>query len=79
MFRYELGQVVYYLKGDVVHSAPIISRKLVDNAIAQENLTKQQEEFFCQLGKSGESYATCHGVFPVGVLYPTREALFEKL
>jgi len=64
MFKYKLQQVIYYMQDNKVHSAKVLSRKYVDNVFPKEKrYTKEQEQFFAQLGNEGIMYATCHGFF----------------
>jgi len=78
MFKYSLGQAVYYLKDNKVHIALILSRKYVDNV----NLvipSTSNPKVDMQFGSSGISYATCHGEFKEHQVFISKEALKDSL
>jgi hypothetical protein len=79
MFKYELGQLVYYMKDNKVHSAPILSRMLVENLNEDWDCTEQQKEFFKPFGDSDIIYHTCHGTFAEYEIYSTKEELKELI
>lgn len=77
MFRYELNQIVWYMKAGKSHSSRILSRKLVDNAHNDWSSTNEQRTAFQRFGKAGMWYATIHGEFHEAELFPSQEALFR--
>lgn len=84
MFKYELGQLVYYLKDNKRHSAPIISRMIVENKYDhfdrfQLRIQKNQFEFFNRFGESVIMYATCHGEFKESDLFSTKSLRDKKI
>ena len=79
MFLYDLGQVVYYLNNNVIHSAPILSRMYVDNAHSDWACTDKQKQFFERFGESKIVYATCHGEFTEDKVFPSKEELAKSL
>lgn len=63
-----------------VHSAPVLSRKYVDNYFDEtEVCTKEQKESFQKFGKECIQYATIFGIFDENELFETKEKLFETL
>jgi hypothetical protein len=42
MFKYELGQTVFYMRDNRVHSAPVIQRNYNDEATKLETIKKTQ-------------------------------------
>ena len=71
MFKYELDQLVYYLKDNKLHSAPVLSRSIT------ENLREDYDTIFKQLGDSRRVYATCHGIINEEELFESKKALAE--
>jgi len=70
MFKFELDQLVYYIRNDRLCSAKIISRLLVDN------VTHTDKTVF---GPNREVYATCHGVLPEYDIFASRQELVDSL
>jgi len=77
MFKYDLKQVVWYFRDNIVHSAPVLSRRYVDNVHSAR--TEAQKEIFNGLGPTGITYKTIHDVYSEGDLYPTKEDLMGSL
>jgi hypothetical protein len=75
MFKFELGQVVFYVRDNRVHSAPVLSRMLVENQRPDWNATPEQREFWQRFGNCRVMYATCHGEFQEEELFDSRETL----
>lgn len=75
MFMYDLDQIVFYLKDNIVHSAPILSSMCVENIRVENVCTKEQEDFYFSFGKNKVQYATCHGTFDESELFESRESL----
>jgi hypothetical protein len=73
MFRFELGQVVYYCIDGVIHSAPIYTRMAVENLHDDWNATSEQRRIFTFLGNSCIKYRTMHGLFNETDIYATSE------
>jgi hypothetical protein len=42
MFKYELGQTVFYVRENRIHSAPVIQRSYTDEMTKAENIKKIQ-------------------------------------
>lgn len=76
--RFALGQTIYYLRNNKLHSGIVLSRMLVENANEKTN-TQEQEQFFKQFGNSVELYATCHGIISPEEAFTTREDLIDFL
>lgn len=72
MFKYNLNQIVWYLLDGDVHSAPILSRKYVDNKITTA-CTRAQKNVFEAFGKADVQYSTVDAIFPkTGFLNPKK-------
>jgi len=61
MFKFDLGDVIYYLGDNMICSAPVLSRMRVENAHPDWNATAGQQKLFQMFGPDREVYATCHG------------------
>ena len=79
MFEFELDQLVYYMFNNKIHSAPVISRMIVENLHEERAHTDEQKKCWTPFGKAGVHYCTCHGVFPEKDLYESREDLLDSL
>lgn len=77
MFKYELNQIVWYVKDGKNHSARILSRRYVDNGHDDWSSTQAQRRAFQAFGKAGIEYATIHGIFEEAELFPSEEKLFH--
>lgn len=74
-----IGQTIYYLQNDKLHSAPILSKLIVENDKEDYASTKEQKEIFTPFGKTRITYATCHGEIDDSKTFETPEALFAYL
>lgn len=61
----KVGDLVFYLKDNKLHSAPVFSINRVETDPENERLaiTDCQKRTFIPFGNAGTYYATCHGVF----------------
>ena len=73
--KYEIGQEVFYLKNNRVHSAKVISRKQVDSTHEPKDNMDDNAPF----GKTRKSYHTCHGIFDENNVFPSKDALCRAL
>ena len=78
MFKFELGQLVYYMRDNRVHRATVNSRMKVDNAKTGA-LNTEQMKIFRVFGPTGEFYATVHGITPVEGVFASKEELLKSL
>lgn len=74
-----LGQTIYYLRNDKLHSAPILSKMIVENAHEDFSINSLQKEIFTRFGDARIIYATCHGEVNDNEAFGTPEALFAHL
>jgi len=77
-YKYEIGQLVYYMKNNLVHSARVLSRAHSENSDV-DACTATQKEFFQRFGPNYTVYSTCHGEFQEKDVFPTKEDLFKSL
>lgn len=73
MFKYKLNQIVFYLKDNKVHSSKVLARSCID--YDQPWRAAQSPD----LGECGIFYLTCHGKFPQGQVYESKEELLKSL
>lgn len=78
MFKFSLGQVVWYLDENKVHSAPVLSRMCIDNHHDDWACTNEQKEVFQRFGASTVKYATIHGEYHEGSLFGSKEELLKS-
>jgi len=79
MFKFHLHQVVHYFDEQFC-SAPILSRRYVDNYFsADQRHNDVQEEAFATLGTEEIVYATIHGVYDETELFDSKSALISAL
>lgn len=76
--KYYIGQVVFYIKDNVVHSAPILARMTVENndIVCYNDI---QRRTFQSFGDSCTVYATCHGVFNEDRVFSNKKSLTDSL
>jgi hypothetical protein len=79
MAKYSIGQMVFYLLDNKLHSAPILSIKEVKNDDSIHISTREQRQTFQIFGPSGVEYATTHGVIAEKFLFTSKADLFKKL
>jgi len=77
--KYELGQVVYYMINNKVHSAKILARMLVENLHDDWACTPEQKKLFTPFGHSSVHYATCHALLLESEVFASKDELFESL
>jgi hypothetical protein len=77
--KFELGQVVYYLLNNKVHSAPVLSRKCIENAHDDWVNTEEQRSTFAPFGHSGITYSTCHGEVSEDDAYESKEQMMNLI
>ena len=78
MFKFELDQLIYYIDNNFIHSAPVLSRKYVDNLHENFDSTDEQKRMFNMFGKSRIYYKTCHGVFQENHCAASAEELMNQ-
>jgi hypothetical protein len=87
MFKFEMGDTVYYLANNKVHSANILARcwvEGVDNlSMSHVNTADGHFELYPFNTKAGgtatQVYSTCHGNFTGEILFKTRQALCNSI
>jgi hypothetical protein len=79
MFKFELGQIVYYLLTNKICSAEILTRMRCENLRDKKTFTEEQKKLFAKWGESGTYYVTCHGVFSENYLGASPQEVAQKL
>lgn len=72
MFKFELGQSIFFMRDNEIETSKVISRKYVD-------CWTQAEEEWCKFGKDSISYVTKKGEIPEELAYSTEKALTAGL
>ncbi len=75
MFKFELGQTVYYLVDNRVHSAPVLCRMYVEVWRPKVYVEEAASEDYLQFGPWRAEYGTCHGEHHERDLFASREEL----
>lgn len=78
MFKYNLNQIVWYLLDGDIHSAPILSRKYIDNKTTTA-CTEAQKDLFEAFGKAGIQYSTVHAILSEDRIFGSKEELLQNL
>lgn len=69
-----VGTLIYYMIDNKLHSAPILSKMVVENLHPDWD-----NNLFQPFGKTVTLYATCHGVLLEEQCYTSKELLLENL
>ena len=81
MFKFEIGQVIFYLMENRVHSAQVVSRVKVENQKDADKIahTPEQISFYKPFGDEVEKYSTCHGIIDGAKAFNSKEELLASL
>jgi len=71
IFKFELKDLVYYMKENKVHSAPVRVRMYID-CTSSVHLALSD-------GVEGVRYKTCHGIYTEENLFHSKEELLASL
>jgi len=77
--KFELGQTIYYLIDNRLHSAPVETRMQVENAHDDWAHTDEQKNAWQHFGESGVFYVTCHGPIVEERCFASKAELAESL
>ena len=75
----KVGTTIFYIRQNRLHSAPILSKVVVENLHEEQASTEQQKDIFTHYGLEGTKFYTCHGEVQENEAYETPEALFLGL
>jgi hypothetical protein len=84
MFKYEIGDIAYYIINNRVHSAKITSRFWFEGSSDAELSNVHTSDGFYQQhklvsDKIYEVYETCHGRFSIDLMFISRQALCDSI
>jgi hypothetical protein len=77
--KYNLNQIIWYIKDNRVHSAKILARMTVENAHPDWAHTEQQKETFTPFGEERRVYSTTHGTVLEHQAFASKEELLASL
>ena len=77
----KVSDLVYYIKGNKLHSAPVLAICRVENQPKAESQahTTEQKLFFMPFGPTCVKYATCHGIFNEDEVFSTKKELADYI
>jgi len=78
MFKFELGQLIYYIMDNEICSAPILCRMCIENAHEDWIATNEQRKLFALFGEGGIYYSTCHGIISEDKAFVDQEELIRS-
>lgn len=79
MFKYSLGQLIWYIMEGKLCSAPILARMCIENLHNDWSNTPEQERAFLPFGFSEIRYGTCHGTINENEAFESKVALIAFL
>ncbi len=77
--KYELNQVVHYMRDNAPHSAPVLARMRVDNLREDWAHTQEQRNLFTPFGPAGIYYSTCHGLVRESEAFASKAEMLGSL
>ena len=75
----KIGDTIYYMRENRLHSAPILSKITVENMHEDWISTDEQKEMFAPYGSEGTRFFTCHGEVHENEAYVSHAELFKGL
>lgn len=81
MFKYSLGQEVWFLKNNQVCHSVIRSRQYIDNKnkAKYDSLTRDQQITHCFFGPEDIKYSLGELVLPENKVFPSKKDLLDSL
>jgi hypothetical protein len=79
MKNVKLGDIVWYMLNNKIHSALVLARMTVENLHEYSACTKEQKELFTPFGPAIICLATCHGIIDGTRVYASEELLVDSL
>lgn len=74
MFKFKLKDLIFYIRDNKVHSAPVLARRFVDCTDPQSN-----SDIYKRFGEPNISYSTCHGIVYEKEAFASKEELLKSL
>ena len=75
MFKFQLGQLVWYLRDNKVHSAKVLARLCSES----EKDNSASDSPWMAFGRTRVEYSTCHGVINESQCFASKQELLESL
>lgn len=80
IFGAAIDQTIFYMMDNKVHSAPVLSRLIVENKHPDKFASNEdQKRLFLRFGNARESYSTTHGEISAELAFATKEELLASL
>lgn len=76
MFKFRLGQEIFYIRDNRLHSAPVMSRRCVENS---RECKSGGSNLYSRFGHSGIEYSTVHGIIKEKEAFASKEDLAASL
>ena len=76
---FELNEIIHYMRDNRIHSAPVLSRMIVENHREEWAHTKEQKDTFTHFGPAGVYYYTCHGLVTKDEAFGSKQDLLDAL
>lgn len=76
---FDVDDLIFYLRDNRVHSAPVLSRQIVSVRADIMPSTAEQVNLFTPFGPEGARYMTCHGIVLASEAFATRNELADSL
>lgn len=77
--KFEIGQLVYFIYDNKLHSRTISTRVIIENEHDDWDCTEEQKRSFTPCGKTRIDYYINGSVFPEHLLFTTKEELADNL
>jgi hypothetical protein len=74
MFKFELRQLIFYLRDNKVCSASIMARFYVDTVSPTGSM-----DLYKRFGEPNTKYSTCHGIVYEQEAFASKQELLESL
>ena len=77
--KYALEQIIFYIADNTVHSAPVLSRMVVENLHDDWGSNSEQRELWAPFGIAKTVYSTVHGEVLESKAFASKEDLLNSL
>lgn len=76
---FTVGETIFYLRENRIHSAPVLSRRIINVRADIKPHAEEQDCLFSHFGPEGITYFTCHGEVEQREAFESRDALADSL
>lgn len=77
--KFELNQIIHYMRNNKPHSAPVLARMQVENLKESWAHTSEQKDLYTPFGPAGVFYKTCHGTIQETEAYASKQEMLTSL